>query len=170
MAFQNTSERYQYIYGNNVKKLDEVKTERERDIHGSVQGTAALAPERKPVTRTVRRPRPKKAKKTDFDKRYTVSVVFAVLICVLASVFYITGTVRVNQMNNEITQLKSERSSLESKKIALQSEIDNSVNIDKIKSYAEKKLNMVVPSSSKILYYNNNSSDYFRQYESVDTE
>ena len=89
-------------------------------------------------------------------------------MCASAAMFYLHGTVRLSVMEKQISDLKTEKTTLLSKQSALQSEIDKSINLDEIKAYAEKKLHMIVPKDSNILLYQGETYDYFRQYESVD--
>ena len=59
-------------------------------------------------------------------------------------------------MEKQIADLKTEKTSLESKQSAIQAEIDKSINLDQIKDYAEKKLHMIYP---KYMYkFQNNLS------------
>ncbi len=202
MAFQSTSERYEYIYGTSVKELDRDTGEKDvqedavsrtahrsaaakkrvsaaparkmtRTIHSTEAGRkkAAQAAERRAEEARLEELRP--ARKTqsrflEWDRNFTITVAAAVLICAFAGIFYVSGTNRLSNMSSQISRLKTEKTALESRQIALQSEIDKSINLDEIREYAETELNMVMPSSSQILYYQDDSSDYFRQYESVD--
>ena len=54
-------------------------------------------------------------------------------------------------------------------RMPLQTEIDKNINLDEIRTFAEEELHMVYPGPEQVIYYNNSTSDYFRQYESVDT-
>ena len=157
MALRNTSERYEYIYGSNVRKL-------ETDTAG--KQTAKTVPAKKNLRRPEQRRTGNKAADSEaaaaiqknaakflaFDWKYTLVALIAVIICSAAAMFY----------------LKTEKTSLESKQSAIQAEIDKSINLDQIKDYAEKKLHMIYPKDSDVLLYQRDSDDYFRQYESVD--
>ena len=87
----------------------------------------------------------------------------AVIICSAAAMFYLHANAQLNVMEKQISDLKTEKTSLESKQSAIQAGIDKS-----IKDYAEKKLHMIYPKDSDVLLYQRDSDDYFRQYESVD--
>ena len=82
--------------------------------------------------------------------------------------FYLHANAQLNVMEKQIADLKTEKTSVESKQSAIQAEIDKSINLDQIKDYAEKKLHMIYPKDSDVLLYQRDSDDYFRQYESVD--
>lgn len=178
MALRSTSERYKYIYGSNVTKLD--KEEQYGD------GTYGSQPEKKKAVRTKRTAEfsiekeravdPEKAEAIrrnrerllEFDWKYMLITAIAVLICMTAALVYVRGTVYLNHLSAEISSLKSEREDLLSEQNALQTEIDKNINLDEIRTFAEEKLHMVYPGPEQVIYYNKSTSDYFRQYESVD--
>ena len=173
MALRNTSERYEYIYGSNVRKL-------ETDTAG--KQTAKAVPAKKNVRRPEQRRTGNKAADSEaaaaiqknaakflaFDWKYTLVALIAVIICSAAAMFYLLANAQLNVMEKQISDLKAEKTSLDSKQSAIQAEIDKSINLDQIKDYAEKKLHMIYPKDSDVLLYQRDSDDYFRQYESVD--
>ena len=174
MALRNTSERYEYIYGNNARKL-------EKDTVVSVKGNAEhkkqhaskpkYAEERHSTrvnTKTTERIQKNRARFLAFDWKYTVVTLIAVVMCASAAMFYLHATVQLNVMEKQITDLKTEKTALLSKQSALQSEIDKSINLDEIRAYAEKNLHMITPKDSNVILYRGEAYDYFRQYESVD--
>ena len=174
MALRNTSERYEYIYGSNVRKL-------ETDTAG--KQTAKAVPAKKNVRRPEQRRTGNKAADSEaaaaiqknaakflaFDWKYTLIAVIAVVLCASAAMFYLHGTVQLNVMEKQISDLKTEKATLLSKQNAIKAEIDKSINLDEIKEYAEKNLHMIYPEDSNILLYKGESNDYFRQYESVNS-
>lgn len=174
MEFRNTSERYEYIYGSNVRKLEQNNGDNIKE--STVRKKNVAKPKRTEVVRksaTVSakaeaRIQKNRARFLSFDWKYTLIALVAVIMCASAAMFYLHGTVRLNVMEKQISDLKTERTTLLSKQSALQSEIDKSINLDEIKAYAEKNLHMIVPKDSKILLYQGEAYDYFRQYESVD--
>ncbi len=176
MAFQSTSERYRYIYGNTAAKPGDSDYEGELQIPDMAASPAreaepARQPERKRVPDPAREAAVRRniARHLEFDWKYTVIAVIAVLVCVVFALGYVGGTVRLNAMSSEISELKSRKESLLSKQTALQTEIDKEINLDEIRVFAEEELNMVYPNSEHVIYYNSGGSDYFRQYESFGT-
>lgn len=175
MALRNTSERYEYIYGNNARKLEE-------DTAGSVKGNAEhkkqhaskpkyVEEERRSTgvdTKTTERIQKNRARFLAFDWKYTVVALIAVIMCASAAMFYLHATVQLNVMERQIADLKTEKTTFLSKQSALQSEIDKSINLDEIRAYAEKNLHMITPKDSDVILYKGEAYDYFRQYESVD--
>lgn len=177
MAFHSTSERYEYIFGSNARKL-----EREEEVSGTSRTAAVPArrkvgyqPERKikrkgPAdTKTAKAIQKNRARFLEFDWKYTVMILMAAAICAFAAIFYLHGTARLNVMERQISELKSDKVSLLSEQAALEAEIEKSINLDEIRTYAEEELHMVFPESSTTIQYEEDSGDYFRQYESVDS-
>ena len=178
MALRSTSERYKYIYGSNVTKLD-------RGEHYE-DGTYGIQPEKKSTVRTKKTVNtsfdkekmlnPEKAEAIrrnrerllEFDWKYMMITAIAVIVCMTAALVYVRGTVYLNNLSTEISSLKSEREDLLSEQNALRTEIDKNINLDEIRTFAEEKLHMVYPGPEQVIYYNKSTSDYFRQYESVD--
>lgn len=179
MALHSTSERYNYIYGSNVTKLDG------EGRYGD--GTYGAQPKKKKNNRArraaetrVQKERPVNPEKEAaiqrnkerlqvFDWKYTVITAVAVIICAAAALVYLGGRVHLNNLSSEISSLKSEKEELLSEQNALQTEIDKNINLDEIRTFAEEELHMVYPGPEQVIYYNSSTSDYFRQYESVDT-
>lgn len=173
MALRNTSERYDYIYGNNVRKLEEntADSTRKSEVHRKQSAVKPKQKERssaEKVARTSGSVKKNTAHFRDFDWKYTVVTIIAAIMCVSAGIFYVHGNTQLTVMENKISNLKTERTTLLSKQSALQAEIDKSINLDEIRAYAEKNLHMIVPKDSDILLYKGETYDYFRQYESVD--
>lgn len=170
MAFRDTSERYEYIYGSNVKKLDR-ETAGSPKRAGNTARKSEYAVERSKVASVHSETAIQKntARFLAFDWKYTLIAVIAVVLCASAAMFYLHGTVQLNVMEKQISDLKTEKATLLSKQNAIKAEIDKSINLDEIKEYAEKNLHMIYPEDSNILLYKGESNDYFRQYESVNS-
>lgn len=164
MAFRDTSERYEYIYGSNVKKLD-------RETAGSTKSgsTKRAGNTARKSEYAVERSKTASAYSETAIQKYTLIAVIAVVLCASAAMFYLHGTVQLNVMEKQISDLKTEKATLLSKQNAIKAEIDKSINLDEIKEYAEKNLHMIYPEDSNILIYKGESNDYFRQYESVNS-
>ena len=166
MAFRDTSERYEYIYGSNVKKLDRETAGSTKSGSPKRAGNTARKSEYSEAAAAIQK---NAAKFLAFDWKYTLIAVIAVVLCASAAMFYLHGTVQLNVMEKQISDLKTEKATLLSKQNAIKAEIDKSINLDEIKEYAEKNLHMIYPEDSNILLYKGESNDYFRQYESVNS-
>lgn len=177
MAFHSTSDRYKYIYGSSVRKLDDSES------YGSVprkkeEPERRRSPGRRAAAGQIVRERPSnpekeaaieknKARLKEFDWKYTVIAGVAVAICMAAALVFVRGSVYLNSLSAQLTDLKSQKEQLLSEQNALQTEIDKNINLDEIRVYAEEELHMVYPGPDRVIYYNDSTDDYFRQYESV---
>ena len=178
MAFHDTTERYRYIYGSNVTRLDgveeygsaavEPKPKREGNVRKSAAEESPLKKNKPADTKKQAAIRRNRERLLEFDWKYTIMTAAAVVICAAAALVYVGGTVRLNHLSAQISSLKTEKAELLSKQIALQTEIDKNINLDEIRTFAEEKLQMTYPVQDRVIYYNDSTSDYFRQYESVD--
>lgn len=178
MAFHNTSDRYKYIYGSNVTKLDQ-REEYDTGIGGQQSAEPKKNRKQNVTNRPVSKPKMtnsettaaiqrNQAKFLEFDWKYTLITVVAIMICAVSCLAYVGGTVQLNNLSAQVSALKTQKAELESKQAALQAEIDKSVNLDEIRTFAEKELHMTYPDTDHMIYYTDGTSDYFRQYESVD--
>lgn len=174
MALGNTSDRYNYIYGNTVRKLTSPLPEpdyrnparRPRNKGSYPAGKTILDSPAEPA-RQARELR-KAEHALDFDWKYTVILTLAIFVFMAAAIFYIKGTVSVHNLNSQITELKEEKTRLLGKQTALKSEIDKAANLDEIRTYAVRELKMVYPDKEHTINYTDDYDDYIRQYESVD--
>ena len=136
----------------------------------------------RPVTeRTIRRREQEKAARNaevvarhkawflEFDWKYTVVVLTAVMLCFFACIFYVSEKAKINRMQQDIYDLKSENISLVGKKNALKAEVDKAINLEQVEDYAKKKLKMRYPETGNIIYYTTGENDYFRQYRRINT-
>lgn len=163
MALNNTTDRYNYIYGSNARKVERF----EEDYIGTTSPRKEN-PSRNNPPETKKKVRAQGKHQEAFDWKYTFMTVSALAFLCLGALFYVGETAKMNQLAKEIKVLKTQKAELQSEQVAIQSEIDKSINLDDIRDYAEKKLKLTVPDHSSIIYYNQDSSDYFRQYESVE--
>lgn len=178
MALNNTMDRYKYIYGSAVQKLDveEVPVRRRR---------TNARPKKSPEAPTQRRQTRVKKAKVDserqraiqhnqkkflaFDCRYMLTLLMAVVFVAAACFVLVNKSSQISDLSREVKQLKTEKAELINKQAALKSEIDKSLDLEEIQTYAIENLNMTYPSGSNVIYYTSDSTDYFRQYGNVDT-
>lgn len=172
MALHNTTDRYNYIYGNTVRKLEDTPEKsavRERQPAKRDYEIKENSAQRKAASAQELRQKRQKQSAAEGDWKYSVVTAVAILICALSAIFYVNETVQLHNLSSQVSELKEEKSMLLNKQAALQSEIDKSINLDEISSYAEEKLDLVYPDTKHVIYYMDSTSDYFRQYESVNT-
>ena len=173
-AFQSTNERYDYIFGSTARKL-EVPYQPRREIKEKKKNGAG-AKKREVTQRTIERRAMEKARREaaeaarhkawflEFDWKYTVVVIMAVVICTLSCVFYVSRVAHINRMQQELYDLKAQNMALSGKQTALKAEVDKAVNLEEISKYAIKHLKMKYPDTESIIRYKTNSEDYFRKY------
>lgn len=113
MAFRDTSERYEYIYGSNVKKLDRETAGSTKSGSTKRAGNTArkseYAVERSKTASAYSETAIQKntARFLAFDWKYTLIAVIAVVLCASAAMFYLHGTVQLNVMEKQISDLKT---------------------------------------------------------------
>ena len=112
MALHSTSERYRYIYGSNVRRLDseaaygedipELRPDRKRSVRS--RRTEKKSRAKKPVNpekeAAIQRNR---ARLLEFDWKYTIITAVALVLCVAAALVYVRGTVRLNDLSAQIS-------------------------------------------------------------------
>ncbi len=161
MALNNTTDRLNYIYGNNARKVERyadfsqtTSPRKEKPSYGEV------AP-RKQVKQKV-------YVVELFDRKFTLLTMLAILVIFAGALFYVDKAAEVSKLSSDIRIAKERKVELESEQVSIKSEIDKAINLDSIREYAESELGMVMPAHEEIIYYNQESSDYFRHYESVE--
>lgn len=175
MALKNTSDRYNYIYGNAVRKTDIPgdgqsgrRYKKGKATSYSTTSTQIRTSYQDDDNTSGTRRRRRRRAASDFDWKYTLIVCLAFSLIIACSIFYVKGTIVIHNLYNEVTELKKQKSDLLDKQNALKSDIDSATNLDEIRNYALKKLKMVYPGKDQIIYYTDDNRDYIRQYESVD--
>ena len=181
MALENTNDRYNYIFGSAARELEEYDYSPERFSAVPVRKEPVPVkkkPKKKVPAKTkkkiseVRKKREEAAEKNrdrmkSFDWKYTMVILVSMLFIVAGALIYLHERNIVEEKTQEVYALKEEKVKLLSRKGALQSEIDKTVNLSQIEEYAKKTLKMKYPEKSRIIYYAGETEDYFRQYESV---
>lgn len=174
MAMSNTSDRYEYIFGSTVRNLDsyepveritEVMNSKARQKTGYDSGKkmpAQISHEELAVKRNQRR-------FYALDRKFAVLLLLSVILVAISCAVYVNKSSQISSMARQVKQLKTEKANLLNKQAAIKSEIDKALDLEEIRSYAESNLKMVDPTGSKVIYYQNDSDDYFRQYGNVES-
>ena len=95
------------------------------------------------------------------------------LICAIAAtlfvcVNYLKVQSDVVQLNKSISTLEKQISGLEKENNALASVLENEkYDLETVYQMAVGILGMVYPNNNEIIYYNNESEGYFRQYQDI---
>lgn len=174
MPMSSTSDRYQYIYGSAARKFEQhepvnrkyksyqARTKQEVASY-QAQGMAT------PASREELSIKNNQRRFYAVDRRFALILLLSVVMVAIACVIYVNKSSQISSMSRQVKQLKTEKANLLNKQAAIKSEIDKALDLEEIRSYAETNLKMVNPTGSKVIYYQNNSSDYFRQYGNVES-
>lgn len=154
----NRYERYQYIYGNTARTVEQVVPEREEQKPQKQQ-----QPVREPKKRTVVR----RHRGLEFNSRFTMSLTMSVAAMVFICVGYLYGQCQLNNQISRISKKRTELTTLIQENHAHKSNLDKTVDYDEIKKYASEKMGMVVPDEKSTIYYESAAADYVRQYEDI---
>ena len=150
-----TQERYQYIYGNTVRKAD------------------VAAPVYEPVSRPeeVHKNKDKKTikhnpKVLEFNGRFTAVLAISIMAVVLFCVTYLYGQSMLGNQMNQIARKQTTLATLRSENQSLEANLEKKVDYDAIKTQAAE-LGMTAPTEQNTIYYEGTPSDYVRQYAEI---
>lgn len=158
-------ERYQIIYGNNVRKLDEqeiVHIPEPKESQTPVVDNKQ--PKRRRMSRYVKR---NQEKAMDFNASYTVVLTVALLSVLISCVVYLTGQNKLNTQVNSITSKQTQLATLINENNAKKANLEKSIDLEEIRDFAINSLGLQEPTQDQIIYYDGVSSDYVKQYEQV---
>lgn len=160
-------EKYQIIYGNNVRKLDEaeiVHVPEPKESQTPVIEKEQVRQRKKRASKYVRRNR---QKALEFDAGYTVVLTVALAALVIVCVVYLTGQNKLNTQVNTITSKQAELATLLNENKAQKANLEKSIDLESIREYATNTLGLQEPTQEQVIYYDSVSSDYVKQYEQV---
>ena len=80
---------------------------------------------------------------------------------------FLYGKNELIQQQNVLNRSRAELTVLMEENYAKKTELENSVNEEEVRKYAEDRLGMIEPGEQDIIYYDGASSDYVRQYEDI---
>ena len=147
-------ERYQYIYGNTVRKAD-------------------VAPVYEPVNRpeeiqkkTVRKKVKHNPKGLEFNGRFTAVLALSIVAVVMFCVTYLYGQSILGNQMNQIARKQTTLATLRSENQSLEANLEKKVDYDVIKTQA-MELGMTTPTEQNTIYYEGTPSDYVRQYAEI---
>ena len=148
-------ERYQYIYGNTVRKVDVAApayepVSRPEEVH------------RRPVKKTVKH----NPKVLEFNGRFTAVLALSIMAVVLFCVTYLYGQSVIGNQMNQIARKQTTLATLRSENQSLEANLEKKVDYDAIKEQAGA-LGMVTPTEQNTIYYEGTPSDYVRQYAEI---
>ncbi len=160
-------ERYQLIYGNNVRKLDVAEVAHipePKESQTPVIERKQTKKKKKRVSKYVRR---NQEKAMEFNAGYTVVLTSALLAVVIISVVYLTGQNRLNTQANSIASKQKELAAIVNENNAKEANLEKSIDLEEIRDFAVNSLGLQEPTQDQIIYYDGVNSDYVKQYEQV---
>ncbi len=152
-------ERYNLIYGNTARKMEaeparRIPDERRRKVR------------HKPRPKTSSRTRQNQEKAMAIDFAFVRVLIAAVIIVSAVSFFYLSERMRVMDQKAALTKKQTELNSILVENEDLSLEIEQSIDLDKIKEQAEK-YGMKKPGSDQVIHYNSTDVEYVRQYDDI---
>lgn len=145
-----------FVNGNTVRKLQTVPDKRQEKHSKQTEHS-------KQVKRNRERAMSMNAGSVAF-------LAIAVCITLVGCVKYLTLQAEITERIKNISSLESELSDLKSDNDETYNRINASVDLDEIKKIAMDQLGMVYASKDQVKMYDNQDSDYVRQYEDIPAE
>ena len=101
------------------------------------------------------------------NRLVTGYMIMAVIITCIMLVGYVALQTNVTTRMNNIADLETELANLKADNKATESRISTTTNLSEIKDKAINDLGMVYATSSQIVYYSVDGSDYMSQYHDI---
>jgi hypothetical protein len=165
---QNNQRGNTYIEGNTIRKMQAQPVRREEYGLPKRQEPARVPePKRKPKTlsREVQRNR-ENAKSINLI--YVTILMAAAVVLVLTCARYIDIQSEMINIKKSNTVLENEITNLKLINDATYNTLVSSVNLEEIKRIALEELGMMYVSEGQVILYNNQDTDYVRQYKAVE--
>ena len=124
----------------------------------------------------IRRPRrvelpeeqPKVKIKQDIDLISMLFLMCAIAVTLIMCVNYLKVQSDVVQLNKSISGLEKQITGLEKENDALAAVLENEkYDLETVYQMAVGVLGMVYPNNNEVIYYNNEATGYFRQYQDI---
>ena len=94
----------------------------------------------------------------------TIAIVTTLVVCVN----YLRVQSEVVQLKKEISTLENKITSVKKENDALEASLENQmIDLEYVYEIAVGTLGMVYPNNNEVIYYNNESEGYFRQYQDI---
>ena len=95
-------------------------------------------------------------------------LISAIVATLFVCVNYLKVQSDVIQLNKSITALEKEITGLEKENNALEAVLENErYDLETVYQMAVGVLGMVYPNNNEVIYYNNESEGYYRQYQDI---
>ena len=144
-------ERYNMIYGNTARKIEDLAAE---PVRRQPRKTRKARPRREHQVKESTRQNQKRA--MSIDLAFIKVLVAGLCVIAVASFFYLS----------ELTDAKTQLNTLQVENEDLNLEIEQSIRFDTVET-AAKKYGMVKPDSKHTLRYESQDAEYIRQYGKI---
>lgn len=150
--------------------------QRRRYTAGYENGSAVRKLQPQAMPEEVRRPRqverqeeqPKVSIGQGIDLLSAMLLIGAIVATLFVCVNYLKVQSDVVQLNKSISGLEKEITSLEKENDALAAVLENEkYDLETVYQMAVGVLGMVYPNNNEVIYYNNESEGYYRQYQDI---
>lgn len=153
-------ERYNMIYGNTVRKVEESAEPVRR------QPAKKVRPKR--TVTTTPRTRQNQKRVLSIDLAYIKILAAGLCVIAIASFFYLSERAQYLKQKTVLSNTKTELNTLQVENEDLNLEIEQSIKFDTIET-AAKKYGMKKPDTKHILRYKSKNAGYVRQYGKIPT-
>ena len=155
---------YYYNEGNAVRKTEEVYVRPARSLPTREQREREKEEARRIHLKNMDRRRAAALRK---NRLLTGYMIIAVALTCMMLVGYVALQTNVTTRMSHIAQLENELSTVNADNKAAESRIATTTNLTDIKDKAINELGMVYATSSQIVYYSVDGSDYMSQYHDI---
>ena len=154
-------ERYNMIYGNTARKIEDLAAE---PVRRQPRKTRKARPRREHQVKESTRQNQKRA--MSIDLAFIKVLVAGLCVIAVASFFYLSERTKVLNQKAALTDAKTQLNTLQVENEDLNLEIEQSIKFDTIET-AAKKYGMSKPDASHILRYESQDTEYVRQYGKI---
>lgn len=154
-------ERYNMIYGNTARKIEDTALE---PIRKQPQKVKKARPVRRHQVNEATRQNQKRA--MSIDLAFIKVLVAGLCVIAVASFFYLSERNKVLNQKAALTNAKTQLNTLQVENEDLNLEIEQSIRFDTVET-AAKKYGMSKPDSKHILRYKSQDAEYVRQYGKI---
>ena len=103
-----------------------------------------------------------------YEAYFNLCIMTAIVATLFVCVNYLKVQSDVVQLNKSITALEKQITDLDKENDALEAVLENeSYDLETVYQMAVGVLGMVYPNNNEVIYYNNESEGYFRQYQDI---
>ena len=154
-------ERYNMIYGNTARKIEDLAAE---PVRRQPRKTRKARPRREHQVKESTRQNQKRA--MSIDLAFIKVLVAGLCVIAVASFFYLSERTKVLNQKAALTDAKTQLNTLQVENEDMNLEIEQSIRFDTVET-AAKKYGMVKPDSKHTLRYESQDAEYIRQYGKI---